>query len=257
MAVPNVVGMSKPEAESAITSAGLVVGTTSWTSGDTVPEGCVISQSPAAGAVVDFGSNVELTISRYSGDSQTIAVPDVVGMSQSQVQSALTSAGTGKLSVCLWARWNGQPAVAQGLIAKRNNWGDGSTMWSLEADINTGKLGFFHEASTPFSGDPVLPIGEWTHVAVSFDGTTATFYVDGEPTGSGPFSFPSSTQAAVVFGASEPDGDNPFNGALDDIRFYDQGLSQRQILAAMAGLDIVLPTESKDIRSRREAARTR
>jgi hypothetical protein len=360
--VPNVVGMTRSQAESAITSAGLVVGTTGWAHSDTVPEGQVIEQSPAAGTMADPGSEVELTISQGPGGSETIAVPNVVGMSQSQAQSAITSAGlavgtitqsqsqtvpqgqvisqnpaggtqapagaavnltvstgstpagpipggpvahwkldetqgttafdstgahngtlngnptwqptggmiggalsfdavddrvncgsfnpsaaTGKLSICLWAKWNGQPTNWQGLIAKRNGWGEGTTMWSLEAAMNTGKLGFFHYTSARFGGDPVLPIGEWTHVAVGFDGTTATMYIDGEPTGSGPFSLPSDTQLPVVVGASIPDGGSAFNGALDDIRLYDQGLCQRQVLAVMGGSDIVLPTENKDI----------
>ncbi len=143
------------------------------------------------------------------------------------------SAATGKLSICLWARWNGLTGKWQGLIAKQSSWGDRQTMWSLVADIDMGKVQFYHELSPRIGGDPVLPIGQWTHVAVSCDGTTATMYIDGEPTGSGPFSLPSATQAPVILGACQPDGQHPFNGVLDDIRLYDQGLSQEQVLAVM------------------------
>ena len=61
--VPDVVGMSEAEATSAITSAGLAVGTVDYEHSDTVPEGYVIGQSPPAGTSVDEGSNVDLTIS--------------------------------------------------------------------------------------------------------------------------------------------------------------------------------------------------
>ncbi|HOQ32295.1 MAG TPA: PASTA domain-containing protein, partial [Candidatus Hydrogenedens sp.] len=61
--VPDVVGMSQAEAESAITGAGLTVGTISQQCSDTVPAGSVISQSPAGGEQVPPGSAVNLVIS--------------------------------------------------------------------------------------------------------------------------------------------------------------------------------------------------
>ena len=61
--VPNVVGSTQSAAQSAITSAGLVVGTVTQANSSTVPAGSVISQSPAAGASVASGTAVSLTIS--------------------------------------------------------------------------------------------------------------------------------------------------------------------------------------------------
>jgi len=279
IAVPNVVGMSQSQAQAAISSAGLTVGTITQSQSQTVPQGQVISQNPAPGTQVARGAVVTLTVS--SGTQPP--APAVAGLvahwklDETQGATAFDSTGahngtlhgdptwlptggkvggalsfdgaddrvncgtfnpseaTGKLSLCLWAKWNGQPTSWQGLIAKRNGWSPTDVMWSLEADINTGKLAFFHYTSGRIGGDPVLPIGEWTHVAVSFDGTTATMYIDGAPTGSGPFSLPSATQATVVFGASTPEGYNAFNGALDDIQLYDRALSPAQIQIVMTG----------------------
>jgi len=107
-------------------------------------------------------------------------------------------------------------------------------MWNIEANVDTGALGFFSEGSYPYDGDPVLPVGEWTHVAASFDGTTATFYINGETTGSGPFSFGFDTDATIVFGAVERNGSNPFNGALDEVRIYSRSLSAGEV-AWLAG----------------------
>ncbi|UCG58894.1 MAG: PASTA domain-containing protein, partial [Phycisphaerales bacterium] len=61
--VPDVVAESLSAAQSAITSAGLVVGTTSANYSDTVPAGYVISQDPTAGTQVPGGSAVDLVIS--------------------------------------------------------------------------------------------------------------------------------------------------------------------------------------------------
>ncbi len=139
------------------------------------------------------------------------------------------SAATGQLSVALWARWNGLSEHYQGLIAKRDSWAIDDMMWQVEANRDSGVVSFSRNESYPASGNPVLPIDEWTHVAVTFDGTTARLYVDAQMTGEGAFTFGSDPEAAVVFGASQGNGENPFNGALDEVRIYDRALSPFEI----------------------------
>jgi beta-lactam-binding protein with PASTA domain/6-phosphogluconolactonase (cycloisomerase 2 family) len=88
--VPNVVGSTQAAATTAITGAGLTVGSVSMQASNTVAAGSVISQNPAAGASVASGSAVNLTVSSGAG---TIAVPDVVGKSQADATTAITGAG--------------------------------------------------------------------------------------------------------------------------------------------------------------------
>ena len=102
-------------------------------------------------------------------------------------------------------------------------------MWLLQANIDDGRLGFFRQGSYPYSGDAFLPVGEWSHVAATFDGSTMVFYVDGAETGRGDFSFGSDTEAHVVFGACYRYGSNGFNGALDDVRIYNYALSADEV----------------------------
>ena len=90
VAVPNVVGLSQGAASSAITSAGLVVGTVTQQASSTVASGNVISQSPVAATSVASGSAVNLVVS--TGPAK-VAVPNVVGLSQAAVSSAITGAG--------------------------------------------------------------------------------------------------------------------------------------------------------------------
>ncbi len=61
--VPNVVGDTQSAASSAIAAGGLVVGQITTANNSTVPAGDVISQSPAAGTLVNAGSAVDLVIS--------------------------------------------------------------------------------------------------------------------------------------------------------------------------------------------------
>src|SRR5437660_1689051 len=88
--VPNVVGQTQAAATSAITGAGLTVGTVTMQSSTTVPSGNVISESPAAGTRVAKGSAVNLVVS--SGPAQ-VAVPNVVGQTQAAATSAISGAG--------------------------------------------------------------------------------------------------------------------------------------------------------------------
>ncbi len=63
VAVPNVVGATQAAATTAITGAGLALGTVTTASSSTVPYGNVISESPAAGTPVNGGTAVNLVVS--------------------------------------------------------------------------------------------------------------------------------------------------------------------------------------------------
>ena len=63
VSVPTVTGLTQAAAQTAITAAGLVVGTVTQASSATVAAGDVISQSPTAGTAVAQGSAVNLVIS--------------------------------------------------------------------------------------------------------------------------------------------------------------------------------------------------
>jgi hypothetical protein len=90
ISVPNVVGEAQTAATTAITGAGLTVGTVTQASSATVASGGVISQTPAAGASAASGASVALVVS--SGPAP-LAVPNVVGDTQAAATTALTGAG--------------------------------------------------------------------------------------------------------------------------------------------------------------------
>lgn len=88
--VPSVVGLPQAAAQTALTTAGLIVGTVITSPSATVPAGSVISQEPSAGTGVPSGSAVNLVV---SSGPQGVSVPNVVGQTQSAAQSAITSVG--------------------------------------------------------------------------------------------------------------------------------------------------------------------
>jgi beta-lactam-binding protein with PASTA domain len=88
--VPNVVGQTQADATTAITAAGLVAGAVTQRHDAAVPDGLVISQTPAAGAPAPPGSAVGLLLSQGPG---LVTVPEVTGQTQSAATTVIVSAG--------------------------------------------------------------------------------------------------------------------------------------------------------------------
>jgi beta-lactam-binding protein with PASTA domain len=89
--VPNVTGMGQADAESAIISAGLIVGSMTCEYSNSVSEGCVISQNPPGEIHVIINSEVDLVVS--DGQDPNIAtVPNIVRLTQSDAELTITSA---------------------------------------------------------------------------------------------------------------------------------------------------------------------
>ena len=93
VSVPNVVGMTQAAASSALTSAGLTVGTITQAYSSTVASGSVISQTPVSGASVASGTAVNLTVSQGPQPIVMVTVPDVSGMTQANAEAAVIAAG--------------------------------------------------------------------------------------------------------------------------------------------------------------------
>jgi len=90
--VPDVVGMAQADAENAIISAELSVGTITQEYSDSVSAGYVINQSPAAGSSAAKDSAVSLTVSLGPEPVTMVTVPNVVGMTKTSAKSAISDA---------------------------------------------------------------------------------------------------------------------------------------------------------------------
>jgi eukaryotic-like serine/threonine-protein kinase len=87
--VPTVIGKSQADAQAVLTKAGFEVAVKTFPSQDT-PPGIVFEESPPAGASVDEGSTVTITVSARVGKA---VVPPVAGFPASQAVKALRDAG--------------------------------------------------------------------------------------------------------------------------------------------------------------------
>ncbi len=90
VAAPDLTGKTEAEAADLLKKAGLVLGKVDTGFSDSVPEGQVMAQSPKAGARVEKGGAVDVTI---SSGSQQVKVPDVTNNTVDAAISILQNAG--------------------------------------------------------------------------------------------------------------------------------------------------------------------
>jgi hypothetical protein len=76
------------------------------------------------------------------------------------------------------------------------------------------------------------PIGEWTHLAATYDGSMIKVYFNGEVVGETEFSDSLSTSTGPLFIGTKwsqaPAGDE-YNGIMDDVRIYNRALTQSEL----------------------------
>ena len=96
----------------------------------------------------------------------------------------------------------------------------------IQMVAHTGESGSHAKATTG------IPLGEWVHVAGTYDGQSIRVYVNGAEAAD-PTPFPgglAASGATVVIGAHSISGDrNPLDGCLDDVRIYGRALSSTDV----------------------------
>jgi len=80
-------------------------------------------------------------------------------------------------------------------------------------------------------GGPAVVLNAWTHLVVSYDGTTARLYVNGALAASAAVAFAPNTSSPLRLGAGRTEGaaDYYFPGRIDEIALYNTALSATRI----------------------------
>jgi fibronectin type 3 domain-containing protein len=132
-----------------------------------------------------------------------------------------------------------------------------TTAWTRVFDFGSGESHWMYLTASSHSGRPrfvirsnivpeqliessvAIPVGVWTHIAVSLTGTTGTLYINGQPVGTSqtitlrPSDLGLTTQNYL--GKSQNAADPTLNGSLDDFRIYSRGLTGAEIYALWGG----------------------
>lgn len=132
------------------------------------------------------------------------------------------AAGNTPHTISTWIKVNALPSN-RAWIALLGNEANGSHHWLIN-NAGTTQFGVWGGGQL----QPVLPVGQWKHVVMTFDGTTLRGYVDGVTNGSVAATF---NFAGVPFTvARQHNSENYFNGTVDDVRIYKRALSAAEVL---------------------------
>ena len=124
--------------------------------------------------------------------------------------------------------------------------GGGQRSWSTGIEKNVAGIDFPATIQVSSNGgdviglhEPSLPLDQWVHFAgVYTPGTSLEVYIDGDLAGIRTTDIPASQYSAnghsVLIGHRPACGDCGWYGALDEVRLYDEALTEAQIEAVMA-----------------------
>jgi hypothetical protein len=128
-----------------------------------------------------------------------------------------------------WVNSQNENERDQGILGSWDFAGNGGPMlwigWNsyhYRLTLSRGETNYLNAQAFPFPGS-------WHHVAASYDGTTARFYVDGTQTAERAFSGNVGDSNVWRIGAYGSDPAGFFHGRIDDVRVYSRALNPGEI----------------------------
>ena len=108
--------------------------------------------------------------------------------------------------------------------------------WSLHRETSSGRLvAFFGCDAQQRASNASIPLNTWTHVAVTYDGTSLRHYINGalDRTTSLSCSISNTNSRPIRIGANGA-GTEVMNGSIDDVRIYNRPLTAAEIQGDLA-----------------------
>lgn len=200
-------------------------------------------------ALYSFNEGTGSTSADLSGNNRTANISGATwatGHTGGGLQNVTTNIGaraifnspTDVLTVMGWVKPLDLAAnsthIAFGFIDNGEN--TGFALFPQRGDFGTPNIaqGNARIGATLYELDgPVLTVGVWTHMALTFDGSTVVFYVDGIAVDSASATGNIGTGDALCIAGGMIDGARTTNVVVDDIRVYNAALTPDQILTGM------------------------
>lgn len=125
-------------------------------------------------------------------------------------------------SAAAWVKLNADTGISNYIIQQD---GTNGKIWLNR--YTDGRLETFLGGTATFSTG-TIPVGVWTHVGVTYDGSMVRLFLNGELDGSRTIALQSEPTGGMIFGASKTFG-NLWNGQLDDISIYNRKLNATEM----------------------------
>ena len=111
---------------------------------------------------------------------------------------------------------------------------------NISIEKTTGeKVRFYWNNGSPdvTFNNSIIPVGKWTHLAITYNGTAVTVYINGIQTDTRNGTLTSVIKTGLYYiGRDGRTGTTAFKGKMNDFRIYDECLSQKQIKEISKGL---------------------
>lgn len=175
-----------------------------------------------------FG-NVTLTADRFGNPDQAGSYDGNPGTYIEVPVHDLLPQGAEARTVSVWLKTSHNYAVG-GPFGSVWNWGSGATSgkrFGLLVQPGTHHDYFVGQVAD-VEGTKVLNDGEWHHVVVTYDGTAVTQYVDAMFSARSAIALDTAPQSLEIGRAPLDHPDEPFFGAIDDLRIYDHVLTRAE-----------------------------
>ncbi len=148
--------------------------------------------------------------------------------------SNLYNVGTGDFSVALWVKFDSMVSNSTG-IASRDNWPGANPYRGWVMNNDSDQVGILSRESnlgtaSARKGSSAFQLGKWHHIAGVRGSGVTKFYIDGVLVSSAQESTPYnlSSQATLTIGAVN-DGYQRMSGAIDEVLFYNNALSDSEV----------------------------
>ena len=105
----------------------------------------------------------------------------------------------------------------------------GSWAASLGLNSGTGALESWINNGSQMVGTTPVPRGQWSHVALVYNGTNRTFYLNGAIVGVGTAPAMSAESDTSSIGNVIPNNNSAFNGGIDELTIYNRALTFDEI----------------------------
>ena len=167
------------------------------------------------------------------------------GLSGVDLGLGASSASGGVYTAMAWVNWNGTTTQggAQGdhmVFGAEDGPGNSPQLHHGIRDEADGSHAHYGGWGNDLNNGGIVTPGQWTHLTFQFDGTDKVIYINGVETIRGNGSPLGSEALNVIIGGHGRDAADPagmsFNGLIDDVRIYDEDLSEVQIMAAMSNI---------------------
>ncbi|MDG1476209.1 MAG: T9SS type A sorting domain-containing protein [Vicingaceae bacterium] len=136
------------------------------------------------------------------------------------------------ISISCWTKSNNLSSSGLTSIVSRWTGSSSSEQYGLFAQTNDHVFAIGSVASNGVSLNGNIDTA-WTHLVVTYSGTSVIYYINGVSSGGGFTAnpFPGSSGSAKLFVGSQNGTSRFFTGAIDDIKIYDEIISAATVLA--------------------------